>query len=62
MSYGRCVNTTGDARRDGHAERLPSATAPLECDQPPSRLTFAGIAPAKPQADADKFVEKLKPI
>jgi hypothetical protein len=49
MSYGRCVNTTGDARRDGHAERLPSATAPLECDQAPSRLTFAGIVSAKPK-------------
>jgi hypothetical protein len=45
---------------NGHAERLPSATAPLECDQTPSRLTFD--CAGKAQADADKFVEKLKPI
>ena len=46
MNYERCVNTTGDARRDGRTERLPSATAPLKYDQ---RQSFAGIVPAKPK-------------
>jgi hypothetical protein len=51
----------GGDRCDDDAERFPSATAPLERDQTPLGH-FRRDCAGKAQADADKFVEKLKPI